>query len=687
MKAVDAPLLDLLKKSTQFVVPIYQRRYSWQQAECERLWNDILHAGSTDTLVSHFAGSIVYVERDEGTKTSSEPDLIIDGQQRVTTVMILLAALATTLDNAPVGRNEPVEGFSPKKIRGRYLTNSDEDGERYYKLVLSKSDKGALKAILDGSSDPQGQSSRVLDNYNWFVSKLGSSDLDMTQICLGLKKLIVVDVKLTRGSDDPQLVFETMNSTGKKLSQADLIRNFVLMDLQPSEQSQLYERYWLPMERTFAGPDEGRFDEFVRHYLTLKTGAIPRLGDIYDAFKTYASDEAKIGTNRNQLVVDLHKHAMWFSAIALGTEADPKLAHAFQDLEQLKATVVYPFLLRVYSDYDAGCISSTEVEKILAIVTSYLFRRGVCQIPPNSHNKTFAVLGAAVDPTDYVNSVAARLLLAPTNARFPSDDEFRGSLTTSDLYHFKRAPYLLRKLENAGRKEEVRTADYTIEHIMPQNPNLSAEWRTTLGADWKIVQESYLHTLGNLTLTGYNPEYSDKPFSEKRDMEGGFRQSPLRLNHGLGQLEQWTATEILDRADRLTAKAMTIWTHPDIGTEALELYRKRFAERSGFDWSLLHSILALLPSGKWTSYYLLGEAIDTHAQPVANHLSRCTHCTNAHKVLTWDGKIAQGFRWVDPKDQRNPQALLEADGIAFTDGVADHDSMLVAEDLLALIGD
>lgn len=229
VKAVDAVLLDLLKKSTQFVVPIYQRVYSWSHTECRRLWDDVVYAGGHDAMGAHFTGSIVYVERDEGTKTSAEPDLLIDGQQRVTTVLLLLAALAARLEALPEGQREPAEGFSPAKIRNRYLTNSDEDDDRYYKLILSKSDRDALKAIINGS--PAGSGSRVVDNYEYLQSLLTQPDTSLEQVCLGLKKLVVVDVKLTRGSDNPQLVFETMNSTGKRLTQADLIRNFVLMDL------------------------------------------------------------------------------------------------------------------------------------------------------------------------------------------------------------------------------------------------------------------------------------------------------------------------------------------------------------------------------------------------------------------------------------------------------------------------
>lgn len=367
MKAYDANLLDLLSRSgTQLIVPIYQCFYSWGKVECGRLWSDVLHAGRSVRLDSHFTGSIVYVERDQGTRSTIEPDLLIDGQQRVTTIMLLLTALAERLELNPEDEREPVEGFSPRKIRNRYLVNADEEGDRYYKLVLSRSDRDALKAVIDQTPPPDPSTSRVLENTAYFRELLEHDGLDLVDICNGLKKLVIVDVSLSRGKDDPQLVFETMNSTGKKLSQADLIRNFLLMDVPPSEQSVLYERYWLPMEQRFADVEEGRFDEFVRHYLTYRTrDRTLRKGEIYKAFKEFALGRKDEGGTRRVLVEDLHLHSGYYAAFALGGEVRPHLARAFHDLEQLRATVVHPFLLQVYADLDNGVIDE---DKVLQIV-------------------------------------------------------------------------------------------------------------------------------------------------------------------------------------------------------------------------------------------------------------------------------------------------------------------------------
>ncbi|MGY4644459.1 GmrSD restriction endonuclease domain-containing protein [Cellulomonas sp. URHB0016] len=576
MKAVDSHLLTLLKASSQYIVPIYQRLYSWQEPECEQLWSDIVRAGSSAELGAHFTGSIVYVARGQSTNTSAEPDLIIDGQQRVTTVTLILAALAERLDGLPENEREPIDGFAPKKIRNRYLLNDDEDGERAFKLILSQSDKDALIAILEGVAPSADLVTRVVDNFAFFRQKLSNPNIDLAVVCRGLDKLVVVDVKLERGVDNPQLVFEAMNSTGKKLSQADLIRNYVLMDLPPKEQEKLYTAYWRPMEQEFIGAADSQFDEFVRHYLTMKTGSIPRQDDIYEAFKSHATVFTASGETVQSLVVELRQYARRYAAMALGKETDAKLRRAFKDLDQIRADVVFPFLLEAYSDYELGTLDRDELHEIVQMVTSYVFRRAVCRIPTNSLNKTFAGFSAGVRKDHYVDSVKAQFLGMKSYRAFPTDAEFRHALVTADLYNFRRRSYLLRLLENTGRKEPVTVEDYTIEHILPQNENLSNEWRGALGEHWQDVQAKHLHTLGNLTLTGYNSEYSDHPFAIKRDMEGGFKDSPLRLNKGLGQLTEWNATEIEKRAERLANEAVAIWRRPELPNDVVaELQQRR----------------------------------------------------------------------------------------------------------------
>ncbi len=576
MKATEAKLLDFLKKSPQFVIPIYQRTYSWTERECRQLWADIIRTGSDDKLSAHFVGSIVYIEKGLSNLTSLEPMLVIDGQQRLTTMTILLAALANALDKLEEGQREPVDGFSPRKVRNYYLVNPEEDGERHYKLLLTQTDKASLIALVGGGAQPVVPSVRVTENFALFESLIASCKGDLAALCRGLAKLVVVDIALNRDQDNPQLIFESMNSTGRELSQADLIRNFILMGIEPKLQTRLYEEYWRPMEVEFGQEGYGsHFDAFMRHYLTVKTGEIPRQDEVYAAFKQQAKSSADMGAGVEVWVKDIRDFARYFCAMALGAETDPELKLVFQDLRELKVDVAYPFLLELYADYANGILSKADFASAVRLVEAYVFRRAICAIPTNSLNKTFATFGKALKKDRYLESIMAQLLVLPSYRRFPSDEEFRRDLQERDLYNFRSRSYWLRRLENHGRKERVPVDEYTIEHILPQNENLSPAWKEALGPDWQHVQERWLHTLGNLTLTGYNSEYSDRPFSDKRDMPGGFKESPLRVNQGLGQLDVWNEAAIKARAEKLAATAIEVWAAPKLPADVLDAYRPK----------------------------------------------------------------------------------------------------------------
>jgi uncharacterized protein with ParB-like and HNH nuclease domain/predicted transport protein len=577
MKATEAKLLTFLKKSPQFVIPIYQRTYSWTERECRQLWDDVVRAGSNSAVTGHFVGSIVYIEQGLFHVATLSPLLVIDGQQRLTTVTLLIAALAEAL-----GSTEPVEGFSARKLRNYYLLNPEEDGERHFKLLLSQTDKDTLTSLVGHHPLPAEQSVRVAGNYELFKSWLSDSACDLAVICQGLAKLVVVDVALARGQDNPQLIFESMNSTGRKLSQADLIRNYVLMGLEPALQTRLYQDHWRPMELSFG--QEGyvaHFDAFMRHYLTLKhpAGEIPRIDEVYEAFKLHSVRPATEQAGVEVLVRDVHRHAQAYCAMALGAESRPSLRDAFHDLRELKVDVAYPFLLELYDDCAQGGLSEADFLAAVRVVEAYVFRRAVCAIPTNSLNKTFATFSKVLKKDRYLESIHAHLLTLPSYRRFPSDEEFQRELQVRDLYHFGgRAAYWLRRLENHNRKERVAVAEYTIEHILPQNDRLPPQWQADLGADWKRVQDTWLHTLGNLTLTAYNSSYSDLPFAQKRDMdEKGLRWSPLKLNDGLSQVTVWDEAAIKTRASKLASKATDVWAKPAMPAEVLAGYRPKAA--------------------------------------------------------------------------------------------------------------
>ncbi len=573
MKATEAKLIEFLKKSPQFIIPIYQRTYSWTEKECRQLWDDIMRTGANEAISAHFVGSIVYIEKGLYQVSSQSPLLVIDGQQRLTSVSLLLEALARQL-----GDTEPLDGFSAKKLRNYYLLNPLEDGERGFKLLLTQTDKTSLLAVVQQKAWPSDHSLRLKENFGFFERRVKELGTDFASLCKGLAKLVIVDIALSRDQDNPQLIFESMNSTGRELSQADLIRNYVLMGLEPGHQTQLYTDHWRPMEVVFGQEAYGNhFDSFMRHYLTLTTGEIPNVREVYEAFKAHASIPKVAAAGVDALVADIHAFARHYCAMALSSEQDKDLAAAFHDLRELKVDVAYPFLLELYHDYTAGLLPKSDFVAAVRLVEAYVFRRAICAIPPNSLNKTFANFTKALRKDRYLESIQAHLIGLLSQRRFLGDEDFRRDLQTRDLYNFRSRSYWLRRLENHGRKERVAVEEYTIEHILPQNDNLSAAWKTALGPDWQRVQQTWLHTLGNLTLTRYNSEYSDRSFREKRDMAGGFKESPLKLNSGLGQLEDWNENAIKARAEKLAGMALDVWKLPSLAAEVLETYRPKAA--------------------------------------------------------------------------------------------------------------
>ncbi|WP_422132796.1 GmrSD restriction endonuclease domain-containing protein [Endozoicomonas sp. ALD040] len=575
MKATETRLFKFLQKSAQFIIPIYQRQYSWTYAQCEQLWNDILRAGSTG-LEGHFIGSVVYVERSLYSHSDVPELLVIDGQQRLTSNSLLIAALSheITKRNEKAEQKIEIDGTNAKKLKNYYLCNAEEDGELYYKLVLTQSDNEALHKIVDGKVDFEEESvHRVEHNCRFFAGKLANLDDDeLSHIYKGLQKLIIVDIALDKDKDDPQLIFESLNSTGLALSQADLIRNYVLMKQDIKEQNRLYKNYWFPMEKNFGhGEYSERFNAFMRDFLTLRTGYTPRKDEVYEGFKTYVTKSTE---SIQDIVAEVYRYSTYYAAFTLEAESQTSLREAFKDLNSYKVDVAYPLLLEMYNDYDHKVLALDEFVECVRYIESYAFRRLVCWIPTNSMNKTFARFSVGLKKDRYVESFKAKFLLLTGNRRMPLDSEFEHNLQTKDMYNMRSRSYWLRKLENYHHKDPIHVTEYTIEHVMPQNPNLSKAWQEALGENWQEVHETYLHTLGNLTLTGYNSELSDRSFQEKQSMEGGFADSHLRLNKGLAKLVNWDEHAIQQRAKELSKTMLDVWPCPQLDEETLNSYRQ-----------------------------------------------------------------------------------------------------------------
>ena len=566
MKATETQLVKFLQGTRQFIIPIYQRTYSWTEKQCEQLWNDIVQVAKNKDIPVHFIGSIVYIEKGLYQVSDVPQLLVIDGQQRLTTLSLLLAAYGKALEGKEDG-----DEITTKKINNYFLFNSEESGEKRYKLILTQSDKDTLINLLEGKDIPEKYSKNIVNNYKYFQNQIAKNEISLDLLYEGICKLIIVDISLDSSHDKPQLIFESLNSTGLELSQADLIRNYVLMGLEREKQEEIYKNFWYPIEESFghSGGSE-YFDRFMRDYLTIKTGQIPNIRDVYTSFKEYFASANK---SVEELISDIHYFSKFFTKLIFEKEQNSQLNQIIHDINTLKVDVAYPFLLEVYVDFDKGQITQNEILEIFSLVESYVFRRAICDVPTNSLNKTFANLASEIEKDKYLESIKAAFSLKDSYRRFPTDTEFRTQFIVKNVYNTTRIrKHLLDKLENHERKERVNVEDYTLEHIMPQNKNLSEEWKNDLGENWAEIHEKHLHTAGNLTLTGYNSELSDKPFLEKRNMEGGFADSPIRLNAELAKLEHWNEDEIIKRGNTLSNKAIQIWKYPQLPQEILEKY-------------------------------------------------------------------------------------------------------------------
>ncbi len=572
MKADAIKLLDFIGKSQekQFVIPIYQRLYSWEKEQCKQLWDDIIKIGGNDKMNGHFIGSILYVRVDD---THSSPLLIIDGQQRLTTITLLFIALRDHL-NDEVKRKE-IES---------YLINSNKDGDKKFRLILSESDKDTLLSLIDKNKrKPSEPSLKIVENFKLFEEWIRKNTDKLETIFKGLEKLMIVWIAL-KGKDDPQLIFESMNSKGIELTQADLIRNYIIMETEVEKQEDFYNQYWRAMEEDFK-QNETLFNQFVRHYLTIKTREIPNINKVYEAFKDYQQKE---GIEIEDLLKDLQKYCGYFcqiafKQIAFKKEDNKDLNKALSFLVDLEMDVVYPLLLELYSDYSDGVLSKADFIPIIDLIESYICRRAVCGLGTNGLNKIFASFTKKINKDQYLESIKAHFLsLEKTKGKFPKDSEFKNLFITIDFYNLKEKKYFLERLENFNTEEPVNTQECTIEHIMPQT--LTPKWEEDLGENFQAIHDKYLHTIGNLTLTGYNEMYSNKSFQEKRGMEKGFKQSPLSLNQSLRGLESFGEEEIKKRANDLADLALKIWTYPKLDAETLEKYKPK-KEKKVYDLS------------------------------------------------------------------------------------------------------
>lgn len=563
MKANETKVEDFLSSNkTQFVIPVYQRNYDWSKDQCKQLLDDILEVGDNDKMNAHFIGSIVYVHDDVYTSSTTKELTIIDGQQRLTTLTLVYLAvyrLAIEMENKDL----------EAEILETFLTNKFAPEEEKLKLRPTENNDQAIKYLLRGDKNEEfNDFSKVIDNFNYFKSRITEENYKFVR--KGLSKLMFVEISLDREKDNPQRIFESLNSTGLELSQADLIRNYILMGLNSRDQNKIYNNYWEIIEKL--AKDEtsntSKVSDFIRDYLTLDNNKIPNKNKVYLEFK------AKFPTTELQALeenLSPIKSLVNFYNKLLNpkNETDKDIRLQLEYIKRLEINVAYPFLMKVYEDYSKKTIDKSIFIKVLDFIQSFVWRRFIVGLPTNALNKIFMTLYEKVDTNNYLLSLQKWLLKRSGSGRFPKDKEVIESLKLKDVYNIKpkNRAYLLEKLENFENKEVViidGNTDISVEHIFPQNPD--SKWEVNLGADeYNLIKETYLNTIGNLTLSGNNGKLSNKLFVYKRDLENaGYKDSRLWLNKHLSNLEKWDKTEIENRFDLLAERFLKIWQFPEV---------------------------------------------------------------------------------------------------------------------------
>lgn len=558
MRGSESRLIEYMEGAKKrFVIPVYQRNYNWKTENCKQLFDDLLKI-IRNGRKSHFFGSIVSVFNPDGRYTEF---LVIDGQQRLTTVSLLLLAIYNLTKEGVI---IPATPSLTQEIYEGYLVDKFQPEETRIKLKPVKNDQRALGKLFEDKKEHI-KDSNLTANYSYFYDRIQKQEITIDELFDAICRLEVIDIRLNN-EDNPQLIFESLNSTGLDLSEGDKIRNFVLMGLPSKEQEVYYEKYWNRIEEC-TGYDAS---SFIRDYLSLKQQSIPSQKRVYVNFKEYV-ELGKMETE--PLLRELLGYAQRYQVLLKGGTASKALNACIIRLNRLETTVTRPFFLEVLRLHDEGTLSISEVTEIFLIAENYLFRRNICDLPTNALNKIFLMLHREItryDGTekDYVDKFKYALLSKKERARFPDDEEFGASFTERQVYQMtnKNKVYILERLENYGTLEDkdiyahCDDGTYSIEHIMPQH--LTPAWIRELGEDYEQIHEQWLHRIANLTLTAYNSAYSNSSFLEKKSMKNGFDDSGLRMNTYISRKEKWTLTELEDRSQYLRGRAIEIWAAP-----------------------------------------------------------------------------------------------------------------------------
>ena len=571
MQAHDRTFREIIGNNNQFIVPVFQRDYKWSQEQWQRLWSDVNRPEPGSPYAGHFLGSFVQI--DTGRTTSSLGSwLVIDGQQRLATLTLLVAALRDHIN--ATGWDAEEEDLTADLLDDLFLKNRHGRGDAKYKLSLRRTDDATLHTLVDGKDlatlegNPSGQ---VADAYKFFRDRL--RDCDPAAIYNSVASLRIVEVTLERGLDDPQFVFESLNDTGVDLSEGDKVRNYLLMRLEEQQQNDLYTEYWSKIEGHFRNADgkldDGLMSTFLQNYIALKRKDREQAqrNHIYDEFKKY-HDKIRAKVSIEPLLADMKRFAGYYAAVVgRNPMASKDLNDAMRSASQL-STASAVLIMRLYDCYDKQqTLTEGDFAQALGLIESYLLRHQICGHRIRNFWRIFADMNLEIDDKSPGESLRRTLVKSRGSYGFWSfqpDSSFFNSLQTTKLAQFQICKHILERLENFESKEPSSTSELSIEHIMPQNPGV--DWQTMLstdGEDWEQVHSDWLHRLGNLTLTGYNPEMSNRPFEEKKAIPGGFDQSAVRLNQFVREQPAWTAAEMETRSKQLAERALKIWPYPE----------------------------------------------------------------------------------------------------------------------------
>ena len=544
--------------SKRFIIPVYQRNYDWKMEHCKQLYDDLVKVVRQNRK-SHFFGSIVSVQSETGTM---EEFLIIDGQQRLTTISLLLLAIYHLLCS---GKLVSQDRQLTDKILKKYLIDEYEPEEKRIKLKPIKNDQKAFGILFDKDEERIPDSNLTI-NYQYFYDRIQREELSIDELFDAICRLEIINISLNH-EDNPQLIFESLNSTGLDLSEGDKIRNYILMGLPNDQQTKFYEKYWNRIENH----TDYDVSSFVRDYLSIKQQSTPNMNSVYPAFKKYVEDAEQ--ADIEPLLKDLLEYAKRYALLLRGGHSDDRLNGCIYRLNRLSTSVTRPFLLEALRLRENGVLSADELVEIFQFTESYLFRRTICDLPTNALNKIFLLLHREIVRMDsseenYAEKFKYALLSKKERARYPSDEEFAECMSTRNIYGMnpKNKLYLFERLENAGTGEtkdvwgHLDRGEYSIEHVMPQH--LTAAWVTALGEEHEMIHTNWLHRLANLTLTAYNSRYSNSPFTDKRDMAHGFKDSGLRVNQWIGQKDKWGLPELEERDQLLRNRVIGIWPYP-----------------------------------------------------------------------------------------------------------------------------